>query len=128
MWAASFHSSCVAYRMGASCQSGAALQPGSAIINTASINSDHPNPTLLAYATTKGAIQISRRAWRSCLRTKEFASTPWLRGPSGHPSYPAVERSSAMSALGTYRHFAARLCLSASRGKSGHEKLRLMAT
>lgn len=33
------------------------MPPGSAIINTASINSDDPNPTLLAYATTKGAIQ-----------------------------------------------------------------------
>src|SRR5438045_5525989 len=33
------------------------MKPGSAIINTASINSDIPNPTLLAYATTKGAIQ-----------------------------------------------------------------------
>jgi NAD(P)-dependent dehydrogenase (short-subunit alcohol dehydrogenase family) len=33
------------------------MKPGSAIINTASINSDTPNPTLLAYATTKGAIQ-----------------------------------------------------------------------
>ncbi|MFL5020593.1 MAG: SDR family NAD(P)-dependent oxidoreductase, partial [Rhizobium sp.] len=32
------------------------MKPGSAIINTASINSDNPNPTLLAYATTKGAI------------------------------------------------------------------------
>jgi NAD(P)-dependent dehydrogenase (short-subunit alcohol dehydrogenase family) len=33
------------------------MKPGSSIINTASINSDTPNPTLLAYATTKGAIQ-----------------------------------------------------------------------
>ena len=33
------------------------MKPGSAIINTASINADTPNPTLLAYATTKGAIQ-----------------------------------------------------------------------
>jgi NAD(P)-dependent dehydrogenase (short-subunit alcohol dehydrogenase family) len=32
------------------------MRPGSSIINTASINSDAPNPTLLAYATTKGAI------------------------------------------------------------------------
>ena len=30
--------------------------PAAVIINTASINSDAPNPTLLAYATTKGAI------------------------------------------------------------------------
>jgi NAD(P)-dependent dehydrogenase (short-subunit alcohol dehydrogenase family) len=29
------------------------MKPGSAIINTASINADVPNPTLLAYATTK---------------------------------------------------------------------------
>lgn len=33
------------------------LKPGSSIINTASINSDKPNPSLLAYAVTKGAIQ-----------------------------------------------------------------------
>ena len=33
------------------------MKPGSAIVNTASINSDMPNPILLAYATTKGAIQ-----------------------------------------------------------------------
>ena len=32
------------------------MKPGSAIINTASINSDDPSPALLAYATTKGAI------------------------------------------------------------------------
>lgn len=33
------------------------LQPGSSIINTASVNSYHPNATLLAYAATKAAIQ-----------------------------------------------------------------------
>ncbi|RZA36026.1 MAG: SDR family NAD(P)-dependent oxidoreductase, partial [Lysobacteraceae bacterium] len=32
------------------------MQPGSSIINTTSINSDNPKPTLLAYAATKGAI------------------------------------------------------------------------
>lgn len=32
------------------------MKPGSSIINTSSINSDMPKPTLLAYATTKGAI------------------------------------------------------------------------
>jgi hypothetical protein len=32
------------------------MAPGSSIINTSSINSDMPKPTLLAYATTKGAI------------------------------------------------------------------------
>src|SRR6266850_5288403 len=33
------------------------MKPGGSIINTASINADAPNPTLLPYATTKGAIQ-----------------------------------------------------------------------
>lgn len=33
------------------------LKPGSSIINTASVNSYHPNAILLAYAATKGAIQ-----------------------------------------------------------------------
>jgi NAD(P)-dependent dehydrogenase (short-subunit alcohol dehydrogenase family) len=32
------------------------MKPGSAIINTASINSEQPSPQLLAYAATKGAI------------------------------------------------------------------------
>jgi NAD(P)-dependent dehydrogenase (short-subunit alcohol dehydrogenase family) len=33
------------------------MKPGSSIINTASVNADSPSPHLLAYATTKGAIQ-----------------------------------------------------------------------
>ncbi|MBQ2260012.1 MAG: SDR family oxidoreductase [Loktanella sp.] len=33
------------------------MKDGGSIINSASINSDQPNPSLLAYATTKGAIQ-----------------------------------------------------------------------
>ncbi|QJP95682.1 glucose 1-dehydrogenase [Pseudomonas fluorescens] len=32
------------------------MRPGASIINTSSVNSDMPKPTLLAYATTKGAI------------------------------------------------------------------------
>jgi len=47
------------------------MKPGSAIINTASVNSDQPNPTLLAYATTKGAIQISRPDWHRCRRRRD---------------------------------------------------------
>jgi hypothetical protein len=33
------------------------MKPGGAIVNTTSINADKPNPGLLAYAATKGAIQ-----------------------------------------------------------------------
>ena len=41
------------------------VKPGNAIINTASINSDMPNPILPAYATTKGAVQ-NLAALRKC--------------------------------------------------------------
>ena len=40
------------------------MKPGSAIINTASVNSDMPNPILLAYATTKGATERNPGAVR----------------------------------------------------------------
>lgn len=49
------------------------MKPGSAIINTASVNSDIPNPILLAYATTKGAIQTLPAAWHRCSRAKVSA-------------------------------------------------------
>ena len=47
------------------------MPPGAAIINTASVNSDMPNQILLAYATTKGAIQNFTAGWRRCSPTKE---------------------------------------------------------
>jgi len=49
------------------------MKPGSSIINTTSINSDNPKPTLLPYATTKGAIATSRPAWHSCWPKKGYA-------------------------------------------------------
>ena len=55
------------------------MKPGSAIINTASINSDTPNPTLLAYATTKGAIQNFTAGSPSSRRKRH----PHERGRSG---------------------------------------------
>jgi NADP-dependent 3-hydroxy acid dehydrogenase YdfG len=44
------------------------MRPGSAIINTASVNSDMPNPMLLAYATTKS--RTSPAASRRCLQKR----------------------------------------------------------
>ena len=46
------------------------MKPGSAIVNTASVNSDMPNPILLAYATTKGPSKTSPAGWRRCWRQK----------------------------------------------------------
>ena len=64
------------------------MQRGSSVITTASINSDAPNPTLLAYATTKGAIQNFTADWRSCWRRRAFApirSRPGRSGPRSSP-------------------------------------------
>ena len=49
------------------------MKPGSCIINTASINSDVPNPTLLAYATTKGAIHNFTAGLTQMLPRRVFA-------------------------------------------------------
>jgi NAD(P)-dependent dehydrogenase (short-subunit alcohol dehydrogenase family) len=48
------------------------MRPGSVIINTASINSDQPNPILLAYATTKGAIHNFTGGLAQLLAEKEI--------------------------------------------------------
>lgn len=49
------------------------MKPGSAIINTASINSDQPNPSLLSYAITKGAIYNFTAGLAQLLRTRASA-------------------------------------------------------
>src|SRR5262245_19636742 len=57
------------------------MRPGSAIINTASINSDTPNPTLLAYATTKGAIQNFTAGLAQLLAVKGIRAIAVAPGP-----------------------------------------------
>ncbi len=59
----------------------ARMKPGSCIINTASVNADKPNPTLLAYATAKGAIQsftggLAQLAARKGIRANAVAPRP----------------------------------------------------
>ena len=61
------------------------MKPGSAVINTASVNSDMPNPILLAYATTKGAIQNFTGGLAQML------AECWNR-PSRRTTAPFVER------------------------------------
>jgi NAD(P)-dependent dehydrogenase (short-subunit alcohol dehydrogenase family) len=51
------------------------MKAGSAIINTASINLDAPNPTLLAYATTKGAIQNFTAGLAQLLAVKKLGGS-----------------------------------------------------
>ena len=46
------------------------MQPGSAIINTSSIQSKSPTPELLAYAMTKGAISNFTAGLAACWRRR----------------------------------------------------------
>ena len=61
------------------------MKPGSAIINTASINSDMPNPMLLAYATTKGAIQNFTGGLAQMLAAKGIRANAVAPGPIWTP-------------------------------------------
>src|ERR1700761_2015389 len=62
------------------------MRPGGAIINTASVNSDMPNPMLLAYATTKGAIQNFTGGLAQMLAEKGIRVNAVAPGPIGHHS------------------------------------------
>ena len=76
------------------------MKPGSAIINTASINSDTPNPTLLAYATTKGAIQNFTAGFGPVARREGHPCQPVAPGPIGTPLIPSTLPEEAVSNFG----------------------------
>jgi NAD(P)-dependent dehydrogenase (short-subunit alcohol dehydrogenase family) len=63
---------------------------GSTIINTASINSDSPNPHLLAYATTKGAIQNFTGGLAQLLADKGIRVNAVAPGPVWTPLIPST--------------------------------------
>jgi NAD(P)-dependent dehydrogenase (short-subunit alcohol dehydrogenase family) len=65
------------------------MKPGASIINTASINADVPNPTLLAYATTKGAIQNFTAGLAQLLAEKGIRANTVAPGPVWTPLIPA---------------------------------------
>ena len=66
------------------------MKPGSAIINTASVNADMPNPTLLAYATTKGAIQNFTGGLAQMLADKGVRVNAVAPGPIWTPLIPST--------------------------------------
>ena len=61
------------------------MLPGSAIINTASINADKPNPDLLAYATTKGAVQNFTAGLAQMLASRGIRVNAVAPGPTWTP-------------------------------------------
>jgi NAD(P)-dependent dehydrogenase (short-subunit alcohol dehydrogenase family) len=76
------------------------MKPGSAIINTASINSDAPNPTLLAYATTKGAIQNFTAGLAQLLADKGIRANAVAPGPIWTPLIPSTMPEDAVAKFG----------------------------
>lgn len=76
------------------------MRPGSAIINTASINSDIPNPTLLAYATTKGAIQNFTAGLAQLLAEKGIRANTVAPGPIWTPLIPSTMPEDSVTKFG----------------------------
>jgi hypothetical protein len=66
------------------------MKPGGAIINTASINSDNPSPHLLAYATTKGAIQNFTGGLAQLFADKGIRVNAVAPGPVWTPLIPST--------------------------------------
>lgn len=76
------------------------MGPGAAIINTASINSDQPNPMLLAYATTKGAIQNFTLGLAQLLAEKRIRVNAVAPGPIWTPLIPSTMPKEAVKDFG----------------------------
>jgi NAD(P)-dependent dehydrogenase (short-subunit alcohol dehydrogenase family) len=76
------------------------MKPGSAIINTASVNSDMPNPILLAYATTKGAIQNFTGGLAQMLADKGIRANAVAPGPIWTPLIPSTMPEEAVKNFG----------------------------
>ena len=65
------------------------MAAGSSIINTASINADKPNPTLLAYVTTKGAIRNFTAGLAQLLAERGIRVNCVAPGPVWTPLIPS---------------------------------------
>lgn len=66
------------------------MKAGGSIINTASINADTPSPQLLAYATTKGAIQNFTAGLAQMLAEKGIRVNCVAPGPIWTPLIPST--------------------------------------
>lgn len=77
------------------------MKPNSSIINTASINSDSPSPSLLAYATTKGAIQNFTGGLAQLLAEKEIRANCVAPGPIWTPLIPSTMSGDRLTQFGT---------------------------
>ena len=76
------------------------MRPGSSIINTSSINATMPSPTLLAYATTKGAIANFTAGLGQLLADKGNRVNAVAPGPIWTPLIPSTMPPDAVETFG----------------------------
>jgi len=77
------------------------MRKGGSIINTTSINADKPNPELLAYAATKGAIQNFTMGLAQMLAEKGIRVNCVAPGPVWTPLIPASMDGETVSKFGS---------------------------
>jgi NAD(P)-dependent dehydrogenase (short-subunit alcohol dehydrogenase family) len=79
----------------------ARMKPGSSIINTTSIQADHPSPQLLAYATTKGGIANFTAGLAQLLASEGIRVNAVAPGPVWTPLIPSTMPSEKVSKFGS---------------------------
>jgi NAD(P)-dependent dehydrogenase (short-subunit alcohol dehydrogenase family) len=77
------------------------MQPGSAIVNTTSVNADNPNPGLIAYAATKGAIQNFTGGLAQLLAGKGIRANCVAPGPIWTPLIPSTMDADSVKNFGS---------------------------
>lgn len=77
------------------------MKSGSAIVNTTSVNADKPRPTLLPYATTKGAIQNFTGGLAQLLAERGIRANCVAPGPIWTPLIPATLPPDNVKAFGS---------------------------
>jgi NAD(P)-dependent dehydrogenase (short-subunit alcohol dehydrogenase family) len=76
------------------------MKPGAAIVNTSSINADNPSPTLLAYATTKGAIANFTAGLAQLIAEKGIRVNAVAPGPIWTPLIPSTMPAEKVKSFG----------------------------
>jgi NAD(P)-dependent dehydrogenase (short-subunit alcohol dehydrogenase family) len=79
----------------------AQMKPGGSIINTTSIQADHPSPQLLAYATTKGGIANFTAGLAQLLASEGIRVNAVAPGPVWTPLIPSTMPAEKVSKFGS---------------------------
>jgi NAD(P)-dependent dehydrogenase (short-subunit alcohol dehydrogenase family) len=78
------------------------MRPGASVINTSSVNADMPNPHLLAYATSKGAIQNFTGGLAQMLAEKGIRVNAVAPGPVWTPLIPSTMPAEQVATFGQH--------------------------